>query len=132
MEPVFLFIVFTIISYIVLTLAHSITSTASRARRNAAQADELLTRAESKLLLDQYVEAAVLFRQALEKAQSSDRLLASEAHYGLARVAVRCGNKDEAVHALEKALHLARFWRNAKPNFEALLKRHLTELLASG
>jgi hypothetical protein len=129
---IFLLMLAILVADIFLILAQQANSPARKARRAAAEANELLTKAEGKLLLNQNSEAAALFRQALYKAEVSEPLLASEAFYGLARVAERSADKAEAVRMTEQALELAKFWRAAKPNFETLLKHYLAELRARG
>jgi len=125
-------------------LVWALASASNRAIRNAAlygarpdprigsgqsyEAGSLLTEAESLYMQGRTAEAAGVFRQVLSMTEGAgDSLSASEALYGLARIATRNHEHGQAVAYLERALRHADGWRAEKPMFEQLLHHELAE-----
>ncbi|HEY9870522.1 MAG TPA: tetratricopeptide repeat protein [Candidatus Obscuribacterales bacterium] len=125
MSSITLLVVVLAIAAVLLMLSSSRSSAARAQREQWINADEMLTRAESKFLVGEFAEAEYLFQSAFLKAEKVDTLLASEALYGIARVRMRHSRFAEAVPILEQALALKSSWPVAKPNFEQLLAREL-------
>lgn len=116
-------IFFALILFVAFTFMHGASrSSGGGSRRNQQRADELISAAESHIMLGRLGEAEAAFRQAAMLA-AGDPLLISEAHYGLCRVCERRGDMKGAAHQIDLALKFAPQWRDYKPNFESLLKR---------
>jgi hypothetical protein len=114
---------------VVLALSLRVPYHPSPRRKFAADAHELLTKAESLMLQRRDSEAAALFIQAAHAADlAEDQLQLAEANYGLARVARNIGDKEAAVRYLQFALSRKQRWAQYKPSFAALLERELQDL----
>ncbi|MBY0358608.1 MAG: tetratricopeptide repeat protein [Candidatus Obscuribacterales bacterium] len=91
----------------------------------AAEADGVLQEAEMACLRHRFDLARALYERALKLALPVDALLASEACYGLARVAMENKQWPEAVAYLESALALQPDWPVAKDEYARFLEDKL-------
>src|SRR5438105_4223070 len=100
MNPI---VIVVIALFVLLFLVSRPRSQQSNRRLMAAEADALLSRAESRMLLRQYSEAAGMYRTAYELGlRSGAGLLCAEASYGLARISLEQGDSATAVRYLEQ------------------------------
>lgn len=98
------------------------------ARGQSYEAGALLTQGESLLMQGRSAEARDVYHRVLSTTErAGDSFSASEALYGLARIATSSHAHGQAVAYLERALSHAPAWRDEKPMFEQLLRRNLEE-----